>query len=257
MAESVPKRLVKLGISGVVGAGDWIARRLGGGRARHVGVALLYHDVSTDERENFANQMRFVQKHARLVSLDELPDKPTGAWHVAVTFDDALSSFGHVATPVCQSLGVPVTLFVPPGLLGSAGYMTTGELTELPDLVEIGSHSHLHRRLSVLSDNDLAEELTQSRQQLQSLSGKPIRRLAYPFGDWDRRVADATRAAEYEFAYTVRPSSVGSGNEALGIPRVTVEPGDWDVEFRLKVFGAYRWMGAVMGLRQRYLGASV
>ena len=86
---------------------------------------------------------------------------------------------------------------------------------------------------------------------------RTVQRIAYPFGDWDGRVADATGVAGYRSAFTVRPSCVNHNDAQLAIPRVTVEPTDWPVEFRLKVRGAYRWMGALMALRQRFFGASV
>jgi peptidoglycan/xylan/chitin deacetylase (PgdA/CDA1 family) len=258
MSESVPKRVVKLGVSCIVASFDLITRfRPIGLSHRHIGVVLLYHDVDAAVQSQFERQLVFLQKQTKVVSLDAFPRAASGEWHTAITFDDALASFDQVALPVCKSLDVPVTLFVPPGLLGTSGYMSHQEVASLPALVEVGSHSHLHRRLSVLTDAELANELVQSRDELQHLVGRPVQRLAYPFGDWNGRVADATSVAGYQLAYTVRPTCVNRDDVHFAVPRVTVEPTDWPVEFRLKVRGAYRWMGAVMALRQRVFGAPV
>jgi peptidoglycan/xylan/chitin deacetylase (PgdA/CDA1 family) len=65
---------------------------------------------------------------------------------------------------------------------------------------EIESHTMSHPQLSRLSDAQLADELTRSKRNLETRYGVPIRYLAYPYGDYDRRVIAATIAAGYDGA---------------------------------------------------------
>ncbi len=259
MPEPVGKRLIKVGISSAVALFDVASKALGRSpSARAQGVVLLYHDVPSGLAPAFQRQVEALRTDGRaLVPLAQMSNPPPAGWNIAITFDDALSSFHDVALPVCKSSGAPVTLFVPPGLLGTAGYMSAGQVAQLPALVEVGAHGNLHRRLSTLSDDELRVELEESRASLTQLIGRPVTSVAYPFGDWDDRVRDAAHAAGYHDAHTVRPACRRADDDPFALPRVTVEPTDWPLEFRLKCMGAYRWMGVLMALRRRFLSSAV
>lgn len=260
MPESIGKRGVKVAISGAVAIYDQASRLWRRGvQARFNGLILLYHEVLPQHEDAYERQLRYLVDRYSVVSLNQMATHPTGRWPIAITFDDALASFHDVALPACRRVNVPVALFVPPGLLDTPGYMTTAALAAAASFenVQVGSHSFNHRRLSTLTATELDEELVASRDTLSSLIGSDVRLIAYPFGDWDDRVASRAEHAGYERAYTVRPSCVTRAIPALSIPRVTVEPTDWNIEFRLKVAGAYRWMGSLMALRRRFRGAAV
>jgi peptidoglycan/xylan/chitin deacetylase (PgdA/CDA1 family) len=62
--------------------------------------------------------------------------------------------------------------------------------------IEFGSHTNLHRHLPGLPDEELRQELLDSRRRIAERLGS-CDCLAYPFGEWDERVADAARAAGY------------------------------------------------------------
>jgi hypothetical protein len=55
-----------------------------------------------------------------------------------------------------------------------------------------------------LTDDELAQELLESRRRLQAPLGR-CDAVAYPFGDWDSRTAAA--AAGYRFAFALPPMS--------------------------------------------------
>ena len=65
---------------------------------------------------------------------------------------------------------------------------------------EIGGHTISHPDLTTLSDWQLAQELSVSRQQLQAWSGQSVDILAYPYGAYDGRVVAAAQAAGYRGA---------------------------------------------------------
>jgi peptidoglycan/xylan/chitin deacetylase (PgdA/CDA1 family) len=62
---------------------------------------------------------------------------------------------------------------------------------------------------------------------------RPCRTIAYPYGDYDQRVADAAGRAGYEAACTL-PARFHAAR-ALQWPRVGVYHGDDDRRFRMKV----------------------
>jgi peptidoglycan/xylan/chitin deacetylase (PgdA/CDA1 family) len=171
---------------------------------------------------------------------------------LVVTFDDAYVSVLELAYPILSSLGLPATVFVVtdfaegtrplewPGIDHWRGGPHEHELRGLawPQLAhlaesgwEVGSHTRTHARLTQLSDEALARELRESREASERSLRRPCRSLAYPYGDYDRRVMAAAADAGYEVAAiedVARPA-------ALAWPRVGIyRPNSMRV-FRLKV----------------------
>jgi peptidoglycan/xylan/chitin deacetylase (PgdA/CDA1 family) len=179
---------------------------------------------------------------------------------VVVTFDDAYLSVLEEAKPILDAAGVPATVFVPTDYpdhperpmawdgidqwLGGPHErelrpMSWDQVRGLADAGwEIGSHTCSHPRLTSLSDTDLARELTESRAVLEERLGRPCTTLAYPYGDHDSRVVEATRAAGYSAAGTL-PGRLPRP-ERLAWPRVGVYHVDDERRFRLKVSATMR-----------------
>ena len=56
-----------------------------------------------------------------------------------------------------------------------------------------------------MDDQQLADQLSGSREALASLLGHDVPYIAYPFGHLDERVEAATRAAGYQAAFSTQP----------------------------------------------------
>lgn len=135
---------------------------------------------------------------------------------VVVTFDDGYSST-LLARSIMDRLSYPGTVFPVLSFLESGETLCwpgvdqwrdgshSDELRplrwqDLERLVEagweVGSHTVSHPRLTTLSGSDLAAELGRSREALARRLGR-CETIAYPYGDADERVAQATAAAGY------------------------------------------------------------
>jgi len=178
---------------------------------------------------------------------------------LAVTFDDAYLSVLDLARPILDRLGLPATVFVPtdwpgrdepmhwPGIDQWMGGQFEPELRsltweQLAELDahgwEIGAHTRSHPHLTTLEDAALDEELRGSRAECERRLGRPCTTLAYPYGDYDARVAAAAGRAGYEAACTL-PSRIHPARP-LEWPRVGVYHDDSDRRYRLKVSRAVR-----------------
>jgi peptidoglycan/xylan/chitin deacetylase (PgdA/CDA1 family) len=197
---------------------------------------------------------------------------------LAVTFDDGYRSLVDRALPVLRALGVPATVFVPTDYVGVApaawpgtdvwlrtpyeselAVMSWDELGRLADAGwEIGSHTCSHPRLTDLSDAAVAHELRDSRARIEDELGRACSSLAYPFGDWDDRVARAAAAAGYRAACTL-PAALHPAS-ALAWPRIGIYRHDGSATFRLKVSRSVRRLRStrawVMARPQRWRRAA-
>tara|TARA_Y100000996_G_scaffold394381_1_gene358682 strand:- start:1013 stop:1864 length:852 start_codon:yes stop_codon:yes gene_type:complete len=88
-------------------------------------------------------------------------------------------------------------------------------------LVTIGSHSVSHPLLSKCSNLDLINELVNSKNYLESVTGKSVKYLAYPFGDYNKKVIDAVQKSGYQLAFGVdKINNLGQLN--FEIPRIGI-----------------------------------
>jgi peptidoglycan/xylan/chitin deacetylase (PgdA/CDA1 family) len=96
--------------------------------------------------------------------------------------------------------------------------------------------------LTELDDSDLEGELRRSKERCEVELGRDCTSLAYPYGDFDARVVEATRAAGYRFAATLPSRLVRAG--PLEYPRVGVYHGDGATRYRTKVSPVLRALRA-------------
>ena len=161
--------------------------------------------------------------------------------------------------PALERLDVPVTMFVcsdyadggrpldVPELEQHAraqprelATMTWGTLRELSERgVEIGSHTLSHPHLTKLTDAELARELRQSRERVEAELRGVCRYLAYPYGEYDARVAAAAEAAGYEAAFALAAPE-GPDLDKYAVPRVGIYRHDGRARVALKTIGPIR-----------------
>jgi peptidoglycan/xylan/chitin deacetylase (PgdA/CDA1 family) len=107
----------------------------------------------------------------------------------------------------------------------------------------IGSHCRTHRRLTELQDPESREEITRSKKELEEILGHGVTLLSYPYGAHRETHLVMAREAGYQRVFSVEPKrNSGTTERIFSAGRIRVDPGDWKIEFRLKVNGSYSWM---------------
>ena len=231
-------------------------------------LALGYHALSEDwpaalstTPERFEHQVGLLQRRGyRGVTFAELVAGGRGK-RVAFTFDDAYSSVARLAKPLLDRAGFPGTVFVPtdfpdrnepmswPGIdhwldgphEAELLPLSWAELRTLADEGwEVGSHTCSHPRLTTLGDAELEAELRVSRERCTEGAGHECRSVAYPYGDWDRRVSLAAERAGYQAGAILALNRVFQRPQPLEWPRVGVYGIDSTWRYRLKVSPALR-----------------
>ena len=211
---------------------------------------LMYHSVSDFEdpyavrATDFAGQLDYLKSAGfNTVSLHDvleheehkapLPKRP-----IVLTFDDGYQDNHDTAFKLLQERGMRATFFVVTRFMGAdeahrhveaAGtprerrFLLWSEVREMAAAgMEIGSHSLFHKRLPDLPDDQIAEDVTRSREELAARLGQPVEFFAYPFNSERRRVRQIVEAAGYRGAV--------AGAKAIGD------------KFELTRLGVYRGM---------------
>jgi peptidoglycan/xylan/chitin deacetylase (PgdA/CDA1 family) len=98
-------------------------------------------------------------------------------------------------------------------------------------LIEIGSHTVSHPNLTLLDNDTLDRELRQSMHAVKSATGQKDILLAYPNGQYDRRVAAAAAGVRYLAAFTMTSgiNRKSTDRHAMHRDYVGAEPRDIDL----------------------------
>jgi peptidoglycan/xylan/chitin deacetylase (PgdA/CDA1 family) len=161
---------------------------------------------------------------------------------VFLTFDDGFLDNYETVLPLLRERGMKAFVFVLPPLLDDGAALAwpevAGDARRHPETMrsvdwemlaemseggfEVGSHTLTHPHLPQLGEEELRHELWESRARVKERLGS-CETLAYPFGEWSPRVAEAASECGYRFAFSL-PTSHGQRNaDPLCIPRVNVD----------------------------------
>lgn len=141
---------------------------------------------------------------------------------VVLTFDDATCDHQLIGRALADR-GVPAIFFVPAGLLGMPGHLEDGDLRELVAGGHvIGSHGWSHRRLDLLSDVELAQEIDASRSKLEDLTGTTVTLFAPAGGIGVASLPRRLEAAGYVASRSTRWGIHRPRGDRWSIPTVPV-----------------------------------
>lgn len=88
------------------------------------------------------------------------------------------------------------------------------------DGVDVESHGATHANLTGLSAVDLERDLGSAREKLLERGHGRYGLVAYPFGTWDRRVAEAAARVGYRAGFTGARRLASSCEDAMALPRL-------------------------------------
>jgi len=207
---------------------DPISRYLHRDAGQHGPAILMYHSVThckgnpdwpwAVSMQNFVNQLDFLLAEGwstpTIAELVREPDRWTGRTAV-ITFDDGYVD-NLMATDELRKRGMRATWFIVTGSIGQrpawrSESQPTGRLLNCDELntlqevgMEIGAHTHNHKRLTELKNAEILRELTTSRDTLGDILGIAPKSFAYPYGAWNERCEKMVKDAGFLSACTTR-----------------------------------------------------
>ena len=228
---------------------------------------LMYHRIGASHNkwesrycippDQFARHMhRLAARDMRACSLPDFfawlgQDKALPEGSFLLTFDDGFLGVYEHAAALLQEFGWPATVFLVSRLIGKedawcknqnpsgATYpLLAGE--HITTMRKMGftfqSHTRLHPDLTTLPEDDLARELSGSREDLEDLLGERVQYLAYPYGHLNDQVINATREAGYEAAFSTQPGFNRRSVDRYRIRRLDVFGTDTPAMLARKIF---------------------
>ena len=207
---------------------------------------LVYHTISDRAEplpgdidispQRFAQQMRWLSRRNDVVRLEQTL-APSNRRQVAITFDDGFRDNLTVALPLLEKFQLPITLFVTAGFVGRDEYLSRDELREIArhPLVTIGAHGLWHRHFTQLSVDEARFELVESRRLLESMTGRAVDLMAWPFGECNSQLEKLSEECGYRASWSVWKGT----NSRHSLWRVPLGRRDNMARFIAKVSGAY------------------
>ncbi|MCD6321398.1 MAG: polysaccharide deacetylase family protein [Clostridiales bacterium] len=263
------KRIIILMISTIVWGIDSLGKAIYSVFSKNIPgrcVVLYYHDVTNDQHTRFFHQMEDIARLAKPISVNTNNSLDPGKYHVAVTFDDGFQSIDKKALPELAHRHIPCTIFVPTGHIGKKpawlknknrdgirhNVMDADMLRKISenDLFSIGSHCISHSSLTSMSYDDAKKEIYESKKCLENILNEKIKTISFPHGAYNHIHVELAREAGYKRVFTITPSLAFVTSDEYITGRVKTDPTDWVIEFRLKLFGAYRWLPAAYRLKK-------
>lgn len=218
---------------------------------------LCYHVVESPNdtkfsltREAFRQQMNYLASAGyTVIPLEHLQQYLEGKREslprnsVVITVDDGWKCTYTVIYPELKQLKLPFTLFMYPKFVGQSAYaLNWKEIREMSaNGVDIQSHAFSHpfltRRYHRRFDSRaysvwLDHELRGSKKRIEKETGKTVKYLAYPYGDYDEHVVEAAREAGYKLAVTAEYGRVVRNSDPLRLRRAVIEVGTSFADFR-------------------------
>lgn len=217
---------------------------------------LMYHSVGNNKHfftvtpENFEWQMGYLKRHNfNIISLGQLVEKiinkqPFQEKTIAITFDDGYADNYSNVFPVLKKYSIPITIFLPTDLVGQKQmvrgidmeYLTWHQVVEMNQsgLVDFGSHSKTHRRLSTLGRDEVKSELKESKNVIEQNLNKNCDLFAYPFGDHNDGIPDEVKGLFKGAVSVIRGYIDGYSNNFL-LPRQSIDSRVDKRRFKLKI----------------------
>ena len=137
-----------------------------------------------------------------------------------LTFDDGYEDNYSTMFPILQRYGAKATIFLISDFVGTDGYMNEDQIREMASsgLVSFQSHTANHVDLAYQTEEVLRDQFSRSCNYIESLTGKPVRALAYPAGSYNDLVLSVV-TDYFDFCYTTKQPFTVTEYTPLTIPR--------------------------------------
>ena len=170
-------------------------------------------EIIRDSKYNFYDP-KDLKKNFHVVKIDK---------KILITIDDAFSSFYEVAWPYLKKEKIPFILFVSTETVGKNGYMTWSQIKELEieNTVYIGNHSHSHKYLVDLKNDDFINDIDTSSSIFKEKIGYNPIFFSYPFGEYSGFIKNFV-SKNFKFSFGQHSGVIDINKDKYELPRFPI-----------------------------------
>lgn len=197
---------------------------------------LYYHSVNyvidnevTIQPKTLKKELEYIKNQGyRTLSIDDvskylLNNKPIPEKSILITFDDGYMDNYYYAFPILKELNMKATIFCITSELDGSYYLSEDAIKEMSlNNIDIESHTVSHSHLNTLNYDEQLKEITDSKTKLETITGKKVTAIAFPFGDYDRNSMLAAKTAGYNIAFTTNKGFADRDDNPLELDRIYV-----------------------------------
>ncbi|SHE36090.1 polysaccharide deacetylase family protein [Clostridium fallax] len=179
-------------------------------------LILFYHSVEDGKNDGsmppkkLDKQFLYLKKHGyNTLTMEEYynyvkSNKPLPKKSVMLTFDDGYSNNYTNLFPLLKKYNFTATIYVATSHVDkNPAYLNSEQIKEMSDYgILIGSHTVTHPHLSKLSKEEQRNEMLESKDMLEKITGKPVEHFCYPYGDYNQDSIDSLRELGFKTAVT-------------------------------------------------------
>lgn len=161
------------------------------------GISSLFVRVN-----EFETQMKYLSENGYTpLFVSEISTAKNYEKPIIITFDDGYLDVYTNAFPILKKYNMKANIYMISAWINGEVYMTTDMTKEMnaSPFIEVGSHTVDHKSLAYLTNEQIEQELKQSKEDLESMLNTKIKVLAYPKGSYDNRVINIAKKY-YDYA---------------------------------------------------------
>ena len=172
--------------------------------------AIFYHDIHFKKQyTDMSTPIGMFKKHIQIIRdngyeiVAEIT-KPKG--QIEISFDDGfLGLYDNIN--VINELKIQIKIFVITSYLGMQNHINKEQLLAIHnnELITIASHTDTHKILHSIPENEIIDELTNSKKVLEDFINYKIDSVCFPEGKFSKKVVEIAESVGYTRQYCSIP----------------------------------------------------
>ena len=197
-------------------------------------LSLMYHRFDENKYPSTNIQMDIFKKQIKIIkeskykfydpkNLEKNFQIPKIEKKILITIDDAFTSFYKTAWPYLKKEKIPFILFVSTQTVGKSGYMTWDQIKELEkeNLAYIGNHSHTHKYLVDLKNEEFIDDINTSSSIFKNKLGYNPIFFSYPFGEYSAFIKEYI-SKNFKFSFGQHSGIIDINKDPYELPRFPI-----------------------------------
>ncbi|BCZ44249.1 deacetylase [Clostridium gelidum] len=201
------------------------------------GVPVLYYHSVRESADNevtitpklLRTELQYIRDEGYVtLTLSELKayilnNSPIPTKSILITFDDGYMDNYDNAFPILKDLNMVATIFCITSNLDGSYYLSKEAIDEMSHYgIDIESHTVNHPKLNKMTYDEQLSEFIDSKKTLESITGKKIDSIAYPFGDFNDDSIKAAKDAGYTLGFTTKKGLSDRDDNPLKLDRIYI-----------------------------------